>query len=143
MKVAIFGSRNLGNNEAVKAVWNRFRNQLPQHITLLHGGAKGPQNDIVEIEQDNPNTDIVLFKPWHMINSRLPFDRNLFFYRNKQIIDNSDMVVFVMHEDSKQNDAELRLAFEYYNSRYGKSENKSHLIIKQTLEDGQDVIKSE
>jgi len=93
MKIAVFGNRNINSVKRINETMEAATESLDaSEIVLLHGGTKGPQT-IVATVFANWGAQLVLFKPWHMVWDQIPFCTNLFFYRNKQIIENADKVI--------------------------------------------------
>lgn len=123
MKVAVFGNRDI---EDEKLVLETFKYQLQlkilemedlPHVTLLHGGAAGPPKYIAQAYDGL--FDIVVFKPWSMIWKHLHFSPLLFFYRNKQIVENADIVYIFTNNnpDSEVNRTRelcVRMGKEFY-----------------------------
>lgn len=94
MKIAVFGNRTISDNvKVIQSFDSVLKDLKPESITLLHGGAAGPATAIVEASKDHPIIDTVLFKPWNMVWSKMAFDPILFYMRNKQIVENADLVV--------------------------------------------------
>lgn len=112
MRVAIIGSRDLRDAEWVT---DRLTAQVALDAVVLLGGAKGVQSIANDWALEN-GMDIVTFKPWHLVDfdaKPVPFSPQLFFLRNKQIIDNADYVLVLStgKEDSEV-DRALRYALE-------------------------------
>ena len=97
MRMAIVGSRNITDKDLVVEMFNEAIHQYAHGddtITILSGGAKGVDTVAREIAKMY-NLDFVLFKPYHMLDSSVEYEPKYFFTRNKQIADNSDVVVIV------------------------------------------------
>lgn len=94
-KVGVIGSRTIIDKSAVWGPLNDLRNHATgqgDKIVVLSGGAKGVDTLAAQWAEafDVP---FILFKPYFLIDSRAPYDPRHYFTRNKQIIDNSDMVI--------------------------------------------------
>ena len=101
MKLAIFGSRKLVDNTEVKDYLDTYIKTM-EVTTVLMGGAAGVQDTVKEHLEGK--VDLITFKPWHLIDTKLDFTTKLFFMRNRQIIDNSQRVlafIKVGEEDSE------------------------------------------
>jgi hypothetical protein len=115
MKVAVVGSRNLTNEdfinsevgEYLRLMHDTYGTTLP--LVFLYGGSKGAANVAIDSLKKH-GYDTILFKPWHMIDRKLPFSTNLFFMRNKQMIDNADRVIVLCNNER---DAEVDRAVSY------------------------------
>ena len=116
MRVSVFGPRKITEDQATKVVAeiDTYISDLgydqPTPLVFLTGGASGVQD--VVYEEFSQDYDFIVFKPWTQISKRLEkqaleggsFDPVYFFFRNLQIIDNSDVVIVF---DSGQKDAEV------------------------------------
>lgn len=123
MKIAIFGNRSINDEDMIRDVLDRFIKKLSSnHVTFLTGGATGPSKIAHEWALDN-GLDSVLFKPWHFVNTALEFTPKLFYFRNKQIVDNSEVII-AFYDDSR--DTETESAVKY-------AEKKGKEIIKATV----------
>lgn len=103
MKVSVFGPRELGEKQGkdVLAVWTEFKAKRSD-VVYLHGGSKGTQELILGFEKAHKDSNIVLFKPWHMVDKTIQFTTKLMLKRNIQILDNSDLVfLFELGESSE------------------------------------------
>jgi hypothetical protein len=112
VKIAVFGDRDL--EITVDFVITELKKIYRCTDTvLLHGGAKGPQTVVKKIYEDSGLTT-VCFKPWHMISNQIPFSSELFFYRNKQIVENADeVIVFVGEKDDAETARVIKLMNSY------------------------------
>lgn len=95
MKVAVFGNRSINDPKIVYPFIDELAKIKADHLVFLHGGARGPQKIITEWAFEQGITNIILFKPWHMIDDSLEFTTELYFLRNVQIVDNADLVVLI------------------------------------------------
>ena len=119
MRIGLFGDRVIKDPEDVTEVFKRFLKGLDVHghtshnSTWLHGGAGGAPKVIVEY-LTSIKADVILFKPWHFINKRMKFSPSLFYIRNRQVIENSDMVVvFTDDEPDSEVSGVYKLSEEY------------------------------
>ncbi len=93
MKIAIVGSRELGNIS--------FAEELERHITLhscdaiISGGAKGIDSLAAQYARQH-ELELIEFRPDYAKNGR-----GATFIRNREIVDNSDMVVAFWNGTSK------------------------------------------
>lgn len=110
MKISVFGQRNITDISTITTLLEMELTDIETNITYIHGGAKGPQEIIYNYLKNT--VDCVLFRPWTMISNKLAkqamtngkFDPVYFFFRNIQIIENSDLV-FIF--DNGDQDAEV------------------------------------
>ena len=108
MKVSIFSQRNVTDPVIVDKLFEEL-GKYEEPVIFLTGGAHGAQQVVYDALKDD--YDFVVFKPWTQISKKLEslaivdgkFDPTFFFYRNIQIVDNSDLVVIFDH---KEKDAE-------------------------------------
>lgn len=104
MRIGVCGSRSIVDRDEVYYHLDMFTNvdtigEVP-NITVLSGGAKGVDQLAADWAKAN-GFDHVLFKPYHMIDTKAEYKPRYFFARNKQIIDNSDKVIVIW--DGKSN----------------------------------------
>lgn len=113
MRVSVFGQRNIVDEQKVLGEFDKIINKYDPTVTtftFVHGGAKGPQELIYNYTKTV--WDSVLYQPWTMISKKLSrlamengsFDPVYFFFRNIQILENSDLVVIF---DNGEKDAEV------------------------------------
>ena len=108
MRISVFGPRKITKEDTLKIQesMDKIIGELTlECITLLLGGASGTQKIVEEYFKDM--YDIVVFQPWTMIKKDLikeKYDPTYFFYRNIQIVDNSDVVCIY---DNGNKDAEV------------------------------------
>lgn len=126
MKISVFGNRSIVDKEKVVEYFWDFCSSMeeeldvPSGITYLWGGAEGPARLVAEELRDK--TDIVLFKPWHMVDFSMKFNPKFFFFRNKQIIENSDAVLIF---STGEKDAEVYKTVEFCEQR-----KKNYLVVQ-------------
>ena len=91
MKLAVIGSRSLDDQGPLYKALDDYREQYP-NLVILSGGARG-----VDLMSDKYARsfclDHVCFKPYHLVDNKAPYTVRYFFIRNKQIVDNADMVL--------------------------------------------------
>lgn len=93
LKIGVFGNRNITDKEKV---WDEYLKASPvdmKNTIYLYGGASGPQQFILELINHYKEVSTVLFKPWHMLWSKLEFNPIFFYLRNKQIVENADKII--------------------------------------------------
>lgn len=100
MKLAITGSRSITDKDWVYAQLNELLRQLhaksktAQSVVVLSGGALGIDT-LVRGYCEDKKLDFVLFKPYHLVDNKVKFETKYFFARNRQIVDNADIVVCI------------------------------------------------
>jgi len=104
MRVGISGSRSITDQDWVDSnldsILNGLRDRSPNGIVLLVGGAKGADSCVASYAKER-SIDTVLFKPYHMVDNKAPYNARYFFSRNKQIVDNSDFVIILWDGKSR------------------------------------------
>ena len=104
MRVAVVGSRSVLDQDLVNYHLDKLL--LPcggengDEVIIVSGGAIGADTLGREWAKIN-NKDFILFKPYHLIDDQAAYHPRYFFIRNKQIIDNSDMVIVFWDGKSK------------------------------------------
>ena len=94
-KVGVIGSRTITNRDDVWIPLTRLLDTTSlqkDKIVVLSGGAKGVDT-LAQQWADVNNVPFILFKPYFLVDSRAPYDPRHYFTRNKQIIDNSDIII--------------------------------------------------
>jgi len=128
MKVSVFSQRNVDNQEIVDMILDHAAEAAGvEPIVFLIGGANGAQTILYNALRDE--YDFVIFKPWTQISREVEelatqggkFNSTFFYYRNIQIVDNSDLVIII---DNGEKDAEVYKVKELCNKK-----NKSMVII--------------
>lgn len=93
---------------------------FPDHVAILSGGAVGVDRRAQEYANEN-GIPFFLYKPYHLIDTKVAYEPRYFFTRNKQIVDNSDeMIAFWDGESNGTNDA----------IRYARKRSKSVTVIE-------------
>ncbi len=101
IKVAVFGNRNIDDEALVKAKLGEFINiaNIFEPLVILHGGAAGPAKIISEYADGSHDWCSVLFKPWTKVWAKIDFKPILFYLRNKQIVENADIVCVITNNE--------------------------------------------
>lgn len=107
MRVSVFSQRSVNDASVVTSSFKEIVGENG-YITFVHGGAKGAQ----EIILDWFEGDVITYRPWTAISKALSrqaykegaFDPVYFFFRNIQIVENSDLVIIF---DNGEKDAEV------------------------------------
>ena len=113
MKLAVFGSRSITDKTFVEKSLKEYIDTIGMPNVVLMGGAAGVQ-EIVK-EHLKGLTDVIIFKQWHMVDTKLGFVTKYLFMRNKQIIDNSHRVLVFSKEGEA--DSEVDMAIEFAHKR--------------------------
>jgi len=71
-------------------------------VSVLNGGQVGIDRS-AQAYANKKRYDFFMYKPWHLIWKELPFSNSLFFYRNKQLIDNCDLVIILRERGEEDN----------------------------------------
>ena len=91
MKLAVIGSRSLEDQGPLYNALDVYRIKYPT-LCIISGGARG-----VDLMSDKYARsyclDHICFKPYHLVDNKAPYTVRYFFIRNKQIVDNADMVL--------------------------------------------------
>lgn len=94
-KVGVIGSRSITDKSLIYRELDAVRDHASlqmEEIVVLSGGAKGV--DTLANEWANERgVPFILFKPYFLVDSKAPYNPRHYFTRNKQIIDNSDVIV--------------------------------------------------
>jgi len=94
MKVAIVGSRSMGTDqESIDAIKYQL-DMLKEDDwnVIISGGAKGVDS-IAKEWAVGEGIDFILYKPYHLIDTKMTYTPRFFFTRNKQIVDNADKLI--------------------------------------------------
>lgn len=96
VKVGVIGSRDITNYDYVAGI-------LSDHALnigcLLSGGAIGVDSCAQRWAEENA-VPFILFKPYFLLDPQAGYSVRHYFTRNKQIIDNSDLVIAISNGDS-------------------------------------------
>lgn len=97
MRIAIVGSRSATNKEEVytkiAAMFDKLGYQKGvTNLTLISGGAKGVDTFVKEFADDF-KLDFICFEPYFVVDKDSDYTPRHFFTRNRQIVNNSDVVI--------------------------------------------------
>jgi len=96
MRVAVVGSRSITNQDEINYHLDKLL--LPcggengDEVTIISGGAIGVDTLAREWAKINKK-DFILFKPYHLLDNSVAYHPRYFFVRNKEIINNCDIVI--------------------------------------------------
>lgn len=111
MRVAVIGNRDITDKKVIQDIINSFFDDVQSdYYVFLFGGARGVQDIVAEYISPMYNCTKVTFKPWHLVDFDMKFTSRLFVLRNKQIINNSDKVLFIRNGTA---DGEVSRSLEY------------------------------
>lgn len=129
MRVAIVGGRDFGltptEAEKMYAKLDQLRRAQIENepelawSVVISGGAKGADT-IAQYWARKAGLPFVLFKPYHLIDKTVSYHPRYFFTRNKQIVDNSELVVAFWNGESSGTRHAIR---------YAKSAGKHVIVI--------------
>lgn len=105
MKIGIIGSRGFENEELIRNKIDHVLAPLEEQCLLLvflGGGSKGAERIAADHVTGNLQYDYVLFKPYNFIDTKVPHDPKYFYFRNKQIVDNADVLI-VFDDEQERN----------------------------------------
>ena len=100
MKIGLIGSRKIMNDDIIRmSIQNvvRFLEADCIPLVFIGGESKGCERIAKEVVLDE-GYDYIVFKPYNFVDHKAPHDPKYFFFRNKQIIDNSDVVLVFLEE---------------------------------------------
>lgn len=123
MKIGVIGSNSITDKKRVFDILESelFKKEnIFDSITILGQGGKGVANFTKEFAKEF-SLDFVEFLPYHLIDNRVDFSSKYFFIRNRQIIDNSDLVIAIWNGDCK--DVE-------YGIKYSQKKNLPISVVK-------------
>jgi predicted Rossmann-fold nucleotide-binding protein len=122
MKIGIVGSNSITDLSKIYTTLYQVTKEVSPTSppVFLGGGGKGVASIVKEFARDN-NIDYVELSPFFMLDTNVPFSSKYFFIRTKQIIDNSDFVVFFLNEDCKEVN---------YGIKYTQRKRIDYLVVK-------------
>lgn len=110
---------------AFTTLYHKLKWDYSDNLCILHGGARGPLKVLLDAIQFNKITvkdvDLIKFATWSSISRHLDFHTGLFLYRNMQIIDNADQMLFVV-TDTPNNETEMAM-------RYADEQGVDYLVL--------------
>lgn len=122
MKVCVIGSRSITNKELVYNKLNDFYYDPSTHpLVILSGGAKGV-DALAKQYAEEMEVTFIEFLPYHLLDNKVEFTSKYFFIRNKQMIDNADLVLAFWDGESKGTQ---------YGIKYAQKKNIPYAVIKQ------------
>ena len=96
MKIGIIGGREFKDEALVQRLLDETIAPYEDDCTLLvflGGGSKGAERIAQDHITGNLKWDYVLFEPYNFLDRKVPHDPKHFYFRNKQIVNNSDLVL--------------------------------------------------
>lgn len=78
-------------------------------MAILSGGAVGVDRKAQEYAQEN-GVPFFLYKPYHLIDTKVPYSPRYFFTRNKQIVDNCDELIAFWDGESHGTEDAIKFA---------------------------------
>lgn len=129
MRVAIIGGRDFGLTlKEQEWMWKelddlkeRYEDSSTPWRVVVSGGAKGADT-VAQQYAKSRLLEFILFKPYHLIDNTVSYHPRYFFTRNKQIVDNSDLVVAFWNGESSGTRHAVR---------YAKSVNKPVIVYQR------------
>ena len=132
MKVAIVGSRRYENKRKIKEFIFKLKNEYGTDTIIVSGGCKQGADKYAKKYALELGLQYQEYPPFHDVHNlycvlpehcyRKPYSVKYFFVRNKQIAQNSDVVVGFIPNGIKSNGTESTI-------KYAKKFNKKVLII--------------
>ena len=119
MKIGVVGSNTILDIAKVFSAINRVVEESSTPPVSLGGGGKGVAN-LVKNYCEEYNLDFVEFQPYSFLDKTTEFSNKYFFIRMKQIVDNSDKLLFITNGDCKEVN---------YGIKYTQKVNKPYLVI--------------
>ena len=121
-RVAVVGDREIGPDSPVMYHLDMLFKDRMNSVVIMSGGSRGVDKLVQQFAEDN-GIGFILFKPYHLIDTKMEYKPRFFFTRNKQIVDNSDEVI-VFTVEGYELDGGVRDII-----RYAKKRKKELLII--------------
>lgn len=123
-RILISGSRSIEDRDNIAAHLDQIlglnENTCVADV-ILSGGQKGVDKIVEQYARDN-DIAFVLFKPYHLIDSQAPHATRHYFTRNKQMVDNADLVI-VFHDGQDSGTEDI--------INYTRKSGKELIIIDQ------------
>lgn len=106
MRIGIIGSRNInvdGLLHEFNTTIETFAPTKDERMCFVGGGQPAPSADAVFMDLcRNMGMDYIKLMPYHLLDPTVPFSPKYFFKRNKQIMDNSDIIAFAWSGDEDE-----------------------------------------
>ena len=115
MKLCVIGSRTITDKDLIA---RKIDDVAP--LVILSGGAKGVDTLAKEYAYEK-SIDFIEFLPYHLLDQRVEFSSKYFFVRNKQMIDNADMLLAFWDGESKGTQ---------HGIKYAQKKNVPYVVIK-------------
>ena len=96
MKIGIIGSRGYTNEDMVQSCIDHIIGPYEDEammVVFIGGGSKGAERIAMDHITGNLGLDYVLFKPYNFVDTKAEHDPKFFYFRNKQIVDNADLLL--------------------------------------------------
>lgn len=120
MKLGVIGSNTITDVSKVLGILDKKVNELSTTPpVILGGGGKGVASIVKEYCKDN-NLNFVEFQPYSFLDKTVDFSNKYFFIRTKQIVDNSDALLFISNDDCKEVN---------YGIKYTQKLNKPYFVV--------------
>jgi hypothetical protein len=121
MKIGVIGSNTITDVSKVLTILDKKVKELSTTPpVILGGGGKGVASIVKDYCKDY-NLDFVEFQPYSFLDKTVLFSNKYFFIRTKQIVDNSDFLIFIANEDCKEVN---------YGIKYTQKVNKGYSVTK-------------
>ena len=132
MKVAIIGSRRYENKKKIKDFVFKLKQQYGDKTIVVSGGCKQGADRYAKKYALELGLQYEEYPPFHEVHNLYcvlpesrydkPFSMRNFFVRNKQIAENSDVIVAFIPDGIKSNGTDSTI-------NYAKKFNKKYVII--------------
>lgn len=102
MKIGIVGGRAFHDERLIQSAVNEVMSPFEDNcdmVVFLGGASKGAERLAMDHIVGDLQMDYVLFLPYNMVDTRTPHHPKYFYYRNKQIVDNSDVLIIFDDEE--------------------------------------------
>ena len=119
MKIGVVGSNSILDIAKVFTAINKVANESSTPPVILGGGGKGVASLVKDYCKEY-NLDFVEFQPYSFLDKTVDFSNKYFFIRTKQIVDNSDKLLFITNGDCKEVN---------YGIKYTQKLNKPYQVL--------------
>jgi hypothetical protein len=119
MKIGVVGSNSILDIAKVFTAINKMISDSSTPPVILGGGGKGVAS-LVKDYCIEYNLDFVEFQPYFFLDKTVDFSNKYFFIRTKQLIDNSDKLLFITNGDCKEVN---------YGIKYTQKVNKPYTVL--------------